>query len=58
MVYSLTALATKADCDALLDIAGLEQEDLDFKKTQQERQYRIVTSGSTGGRTGKAGPER
>lgn len=48
MLYSLTALASVADCDALLDLANLEQEDLDLKKMQQDRQYRIVTSGSTG----------
>lgn len=48
MEYSITALATIADCDALLAIANLEQEDLDFKKRQQERQYRDVTTGSTG----------
>ena len=48
MTYSLAALTTKADCDALIDLANLEQDDLNFKKTLQERQYRAVTSGSTG----------
>ena len=55
MAYTITALATVADCNALLDIANLDQEDLDFKKTQQERQYRLVTSGSTGIETELAG---
>jgi hypothetical protein len=48
MNYSLTAITTVADCDAIIDMASLEQEELTFQKTLQERQYRLVTSGSTG----------
>lgn len=55
MSYNLTALATTADCDALLDIANLEQDDLNFKKTGQQRQYRLATTGSTGIDAGLAG---
>ncbi|MFT3909350.1 MAG: hypothetical protein QM737_08000 [Ferruginibacter sp.] len=48
MQYSLAAITTTADCDAIIEMASLEQEELVFQKTLQERQYRLVTSGSTG----------
>ena len=48
MQYSLPAIATAADCDAILDMASLDQEELIFQKTLQERQYKLVTSGSSG----------
>ena len=48
MNYSLTTITTIADCDAILDKASLEQNELIFQKTVQERQYRLVTAGSSG----------
>ena len=48
MNYSTTAITTVADCDAILETASLEQDELTFQKTLQERQYRLVTSGSSG----------
>lgn len=47
MDYSLTQVSTAHDCDMLLDIAQLEQDDLNFKKTQQERQHRTVTTSAS-----------
>ncbi|MEO6669173.1 MAG: hypothetical protein ABIN36_06835 [Ferruginibacter sp.] len=48
MNYSLAAITTVADCDAILDMAILEQDELSFRKTLQDRQYRLVTSGTSG----------
>jgi len=48
MEYSLTAITTTEDCDAILDMASLDQEELAFQKTLQERQYRLITSGTSG----------
>jgi hypothetical protein len=48
MIYSLEQLKTAADCDVLLQTAGMEQEDIGFRKLQQERQYKNVTSGTGG----------
>lgn len=48
MDYSLSALTTIEDCDAVLEMASLEQEELSFKKISEERQYRLVNTGSSG----------
>lgn len=48
MTYSLNQISTAADCDALIDAANMERDDLGFRKLQQERQYKSVTTGSSG----------
>lgn len=48
MQYSLTAITSVADCDAILAKARMEQNELLFQKTVQDRQYILVTSGSSG----------
>ena len=48
MNYSLNKITTKADCDALISLAGDSLKDLEFKKLQQERQYESVSTGSEG----------
>jgi hypothetical protein len=48
MTYSLSQITTKADCDALIESANLEREDIQFRKTQQDRSYRTVSTGSSG----------
>lgn len=40
MNYTLDALTTVADCDAVLTIANKEREDLDFKKLSLQRQVK------------------
>ena len=47
MIYSLSQIRTTEDCDALIQSANMEREDLQFRKQQQERQYHTVSSGST-----------
>ena len=46
MVYSLTTLATRPDCQALIDIASAEKENLAYRKIglQRQRQTASVTS--------------
>ena len=46
-MYSLNMVTTIADCDALLDSANIERDELTYRKLQQERQYKSVTAGTT-----------
>ncbi len=48
MDYTLTDITTVADCDALLQAADTDQQELNFKKIQQTRAYGITSSGSAG----------
>lgn len=48
MEYSLEQILTKEDCDMLLEAAAIARQDLDLQKLQQEKQYRSVTTGTTG----------
>lgn len=48
MNYTLTAITTVTDCDALLQAADADQQELNYKKMQQDRAYGITSSGSTG----------
>lgn len=48
MDYTLTAITTVADCDALLQVADKDQQELNYKKGQQVRAYGIASTGSAG----------
>lgn len=48
MDYTLTAITSVADCDALLQIADIDQQELNYKKIQQDRAYSLTSSGSSG----------
>ena len=47
MEYSLAQVSTAQDCDLLISIAQLEQDDLNYKKTQQDRQHQAVTTSAS-----------
>ncbi len=47
MDYSLSQVATAADCDLLLQIAATEKADLDFKRQQQTRAHASIAAGTT-----------
>ena len=46
MLYNLTLVTKKDDCDALLAIAAEDKASLEFRKTSLER-HRVTSSGST-----------
>lgn len=48
MSYSLNQIITREDCEALLNAAQLERQDIELRRLQQEKQYRQVTMGTTG----------
>ncbi len=48
MEYSLAQIITREDCDILLEAAAIARQNLDLQKLQQEKQYRSVTTGTTG----------
>lgn len=48
MKYSLEQITTIEDCDILLEAAQIARQDLDLRKLQQEKQYRTVTTGTSG----------
>ncbi|MBC7534639.1 MAG: hypothetical protein H7258_02985 [Ferruginibacter sp.] len=48
MDYTLNAITSVADCDTLLRIADIDQQELNYKKIQQDRAYGITSSGSSG----------
>jgi viroplasmin and RNaseH domain-containing protein len=47
MDYSLSQVASIADCDLLLSNSAKEKKDLEFRKLQQERSYGSLSSGTT-----------
>ena len=48
MTYSLEQITTAADCDALLEAANMDRDELTYRKLQNERLYKGVASGSVG----------
>lgn len=48
MNYTLTAITTVADCDALLQAADADQRELNIKKILQDRAYETSSTGATG----------
>ena len=47
MAYSLSLITTIADCNALIVSAQRKQRDIQYRKTQQERQYETVSEGGS-----------
>jgi len=47
MIYSVSLLTTKPDCQALIDIAASEKEGLAYRKTGLERQHESAGTTST-----------
>lgn len=46
MIYTVLLLTLKADCQALINIANAEKDDLDYRKTGLLRQSQMATSTS------------
>lgn len=46
MIYSLSELETVGECESLIQATELEKEELEFRKKQQDRVYKNVTTGS------------